>query len=213
MALLAQEVADGVAPLGDLVEARRDLAQLALGPDHAEVDREQPQQVQDEDVDGPHRPAQQRRDVALEEVGVGDEDAAEPQVDDERGEQRRREQGIDLDDREVGADALEVGGVDSHPPFTGEAGEFRVLEVGRERLVDEDGDEVGVAVGAHLASDAGDQVGHGAAMRRGALAQEAEHLADECLALPPVLVARGEHLDAGQPEPSEHLLLDSDELR
>ena len=60
VALLAQEVAERVVALLDLVEPGRGAAQLALGTDLVEVDREDLEELLDQEIDGAHLAPQQR---------------------------------------------------------------------------------------------------------------------------------------------------------
>ena len=94
VALLAQEVAERVAALVDLVEPRRGLAQTALRPDLPEVDREDPQELLDLEIHRLDLAPEERRDVALEDVGVGHEHAADAQVDHERRDEPPGEGGV-----------------------------------------------------------------------------------------------------------------------
>ena len=119
--LLAQEVHERVAPPADLVDLRRDGAQLALGADLVEVHGQRAQQLLGDEVDRPDVGVQEARDVALEEVGVGDVDAAQAQLHVERRRQPLVERRVRLDDVHPAADLGQVVRVDHRLPVVGGA--------------------------------------------------------------------------------------------
>ena len=119
--LLAQEVHERVAPAADLVDLGGDGAQLALRADLVEVHRQRAQQLLGDEVDGTDVGVQEARDVALEEVGVGDVDAAQPQLHVERRRQPLVERRVGLDDVHPAADLGQVVRVDDRLPLVGGA--------------------------------------------------------------------------------------------
>ena len=126
--LLAQEVHQSVAPAAYLVDLGGHRAQLALGADLVEVDGQGAQQLLGHEVDGPDVRVQEAGDVALEEVGVGDVDAAQPQLHVERGRQPFVQGRVRLDDVHPAADLGQVVRVDHGLPLVGGAVDLRVLE-------------------------------------------------------------------------------------
>ena len=137
MHLLAQEVHERVAPAADLVDLRGHGAQLALRADLVEVHRQRAQQLLGDEVDGPDVGAQEARDVALEEVGVGDEDAAELELHVEGGGQPLEQRRVRLDDAHPAADLGQVVRVDHRLPLVGGAADVRVLELPVQDVLDE----------------------------------------------------------------------------
>ncbi len=143
--LLAQKVHERVAAPADLVAVGRDGAQLALGAHLAEVHRQRAQQLLGDEVDGPDVGVQKAGDVALEEVGVSDVHAAQPQLHVERRRQTLVERGVRLDDVHPAADLGQVVGIDDRSPVVGGAADVGVLKAPRQHVVDEvvDGLRVG----------------------------------------------------------------------
>ena len=143
--LLAQEVHERVAPVADLVDARGDGAQLAFGTHLVEVHRQCPQQLFGDEVDGPDVGVEEARDVALEEVGVGDEHAAQLELHVERGGQALEQRRVGLDDAHPAADLGQVIRVDHRLPLVGSAADVGVLELPVQDVLDE------VVGGLHVA--------------------------------------------------------------
>ena len=119
--LLAQKVHERVVAPADLVAVGRDGTQLALGAHLVEVHRQRAQQLLGDEVDGPDVGVQKARDVALEEIGVGDVHAAQPQLHVERRGEALVERRVRLDDVHPAADLRQVIGVDHRPPVVGGA--------------------------------------------------------------------------------------------
>jgi hypothetical protein len=141
-----------------LVDAGRNLAQLPLRTDVAEVDGEDLEQVLDLVVDGADLAVEQPRNVLLEQVRIRDEHAADLEVDDKGCDQRPRELRIGLDHGEVGADRPEMGGVDLNVPFVGEAGKLGGRKIPVEHLADHQLRPGRIAGVEHLLTDLRDQV-------------------------------------------------------
>ncbi len=137
MELLAQKVQEGVAPPADLVDVRRDGAQLALGSHLAEIHGKRAQQLLGHEVDRADVGVQKARDVALEEVGVGDEHAAQPELDVERRREPLVERGVRLDDVHPAADLRQMVGIDHRLPLIGGSPDVGVLEAPRKDVLDE----------------------------------------------------------------------------
>ena len=137
MHLLAQEVHERVAPAADLVDLRGDGAQLALRPDLVEVHGQRAQQLLGDEVDGPDVGVEEARDVALEEVGVGDEHAAQLELHVEGGGQPLEQRRVGLDDAHPAADLGQVVRVDHRLPLVGGAADVRVLELPVQDVLDE----------------------------------------------------------------------------
>ena len=137
MHLLAQEVHERVASLADLVELRRHSAQLALSAHLTEVHGQRPQQLLGDEVDGVDVGIQKTRDVALEEVRVGDVHAAQAKLDVERRGEPLVQGRVGLDDVQPAADLGQVVGIDDRLPLVSGPLDVRVLEVPREDVLDE----------------------------------------------------------------------------
>ena len=145
MRLLAQEVHEGVSPAADLVDLGRDGAQLAFGTHVAEVHRERAQQLFGDEVDRPDVGVQEARHVALEEVGVGDVDAAQAELDVERRGKTFVERGVRLDDVHPAADLGQVERVDHRLPVVRRALDLGVLEAPVQDVLDDPVGGPGVA--------------------------------------------------------------------
>jgi hypothetical protein len=176
VALLAEEVAQGVFAAPDLVDVRGDIAQLALGADVAEIHGKDLQQVDDLVVDRSDPAVEQARNVLLEEVGVRDQHASDPEVDDQGGNQRAAEFGVAFDQAQVGADGTEMGRVDLDLPVVREAGEARIRELPGEDFVDHHLEELLVPRRLDLETNLRDQVERGSRPDEAAAAQRREGL-------------------------------------
>ena len=204
MHLLAQEVHERVAPAADLVYLGGDGAQLSFGADLVEVHRQRAQQLLGDEVDGPDVGVQEARDVALEEVGVGDEDTAQLELHVEGGGQPLEQRRVGLDDAHPAADLRQVVRVDHRLPLVGGSADVRVLEppvqdvldevVGRldvARLADRDADrlvageageqELVVAVAEELGEPGEDADGVGVPVRLHHLLDDAEQVGHDLL--------------------------------
>ena len=106
-------------------------------PDVVEVDRERAQKLLGHEVDGRDVGVEKAGDVALEQVGVGDVDAAQPQLHVERGGQTLVERWVGLDDVHPAADLGQVERVDHRLPLIGGSLDLRVLELPGEHVLDE----------------------------------------------------------------------------
>ncbi len=137
MRLLPEEVHQGVAPAAQLVHLGRHRAELAFGPHLVEVDRERAQQLLGHEVDGADVGGQETADVALEEVGVVDEHAAQPELHVESGGQPLVEGGVRLDDPHPAADVRQVERVHDGLPLVGGPADVGVLEPPRKQVVDQ----------------------------------------------------------------------------
>ena len=137
MRLFPQEMQQGVAPSAQFVYLGRDRAELAFGPHFVEVDRECAQQLLGYEVDRADVRGQKAADVALEEVGVADEHAAQPELYVESGCQPFVERGVRLDDPHPTADVRQVERVHDGLPLVGGAADIGILEPPREQVVDE----------------------------------------------------------------------------
>ncbi len=137
MRLLAHEVHQGVLPLADLVELGGHSPQLALGAHVVEVHREGAEKLLGHEVDGPDVGVEEAGDIALEQVGVGDVDAAQPELHVEGGREALVQCRIRLDDVHPAADLRQVVGVDHRLPLVGGALDLRILELPGEHILDE----------------------------------------------------------------------------
>ena len=117
--LLAQKVHERVAARADLVDLRGDRTQLALGPDLVEIHGQRAQQLLGDEIDGADIGVQEARDVALEEVGVGDVHAAQAQLHVESRRQALVQGGVRLDDAHPAADLRQMIGIDHGLPLIG----------------------------------------------------------------------------------------------
>ena len=134
--LRSEEVDDLVSPVRELVDAGRVVAQLPLGADLLEEDREETAELGDLAVAGRHRRVEQPADIALEQVRVGDQGSVHGQRDRQRGDQRRAPRGVQRDQLEPDADILRLVGswadlgvlLGTPRPGTNEAGRHDLLQ-------------------------------------------------------------------------------------
>jgi len=179
--LLAQKSHQPVVAERQLVHPGGDVAQLPFGADFAEIHGEQAQKLFDQVVGRRDVGVQQTRDVPLDQVRVADENAADLQIDDERGNQPFGPARLHGDDFQPGADGPDVLGIDPHLPVRGGSLDVRIFKAVIDQLVDEDLHQRMGVLRENLAGGRDDAVDARAAklVLRRVLLQEAENLAHE----------------------------------
>lgn len=128
MRLFAEEVYERVPPAADLIHPRRYRPEFALRPDLAEIGRESPEELLGHEVDGPDVGVEEAGYVSLEEVRIGDEHAAQPELHVQCRRELLVEGGIGFDYPHPAADLRKVVGVDDRLPLLRRLSDLGILE-------------------------------------------------------------------------------------
>jgi len=135
--LLAEKIDQAVVAAGQLIHTGRQVPEFSFGADFAEVNGKQPQKLLDQTVGRSNVRVEQTGNVALNQVRIPDENAADFQMNNQRGNEPFRPARLQGDDFQPGADRPDVFGIDPHLPFGRRSLNLRIFKSVGDQFVHE----------------------------------------------------------------------------